>query len=146
MRLILLALLVAGLGASAFSLHAQTSAKKKSSATSSRRGSKTAKRAPARRDKGQKAPTTERVSEIQQALSKDGSFSGTPSGKWDDSTVAAMKKFQAGHGLNPSGKLDARTLQQLGLGSKTAGLGAPSTPVRISSSTGPQSDSVGDKQ
>ena len=87
-----------------------------------------------RRERGQKAPAPERISEIQQALAKDGSFAGTPNGKWDDSTVEAMKKFQAGHGLNPSGKLDARTLQKLGLGSQTAGVAAPMRPVATSTS------------
>jgi peptidoglycan hydrolase-like protein with peptidoglycan-binding domain len=86
-----------------------------------------------RRERGQKAPTPDRISEIQQALAKDGSFTGTPNGKWNDSTVEAMKKFQAGHGLNPSGKLDALTLQKLGLGSQTAGVAAPMPPVSSSS-------------
>jgi peptidoglycan hydrolase-like protein with peptidoglycan-binding domain len=85
-----------------------------------------------RREKGQKAPAPERISEIQQALAKDGSFAGTPSGKWDDSTVEAMKKFQSGHGLNPSGRLDAPTLQKLGLGSQTAGVAAPMPPIASS--------------
>lgn len=113
-----------------------THGKGSSKATSSRH-SKATKGTSSRRGSGQKAPTAERVSEIQGALAKDGSFSGAPNGKWDDSTVAAMKKFQAGHGLNPSGKLDARTLQQLGLGSQTAGVAAPTPRVRISSTTGP---------
>jgi hypothetical protein len=43
-----------------------------------------------------------------------------------------MRKFQAGHGLNPSGKLDAATLQKLGLGSQTAGVAAPVPPVATS--------------
>ena len=86
-----------------------------------------------RRERGQTAPAPERISEIQQALGKDGSFAGTPNGKWDDSTVGAMKKFQAGHGLNPSGKLDALTLQKLGLGSQTAGVAAPMPPLTTSS-------------
>jgi peptidoglycan hydrolase-like protein with peptidoglycan-binding domain len=81
-----------------------------------------------RRERGQKAPTPDRISEIQQALAKDGSFAGTPNGKWDNSSVEAIKKFQAGHGLNPSGKLDALTLQKLGLGSQTAGVAAPMPP------------------
>ena len=85
------------------------------------------------REKGQKAPAAERISEIQQALAKDGSFNGTPNGKWDDSTVEAMKRYQAGHGLNPSGKLDAPTLQKLGLGSQTAGVAAPMPPIASSS-------------
>src|SRR5712664_3137475 len=82
-----------------------------------------------RRERGQKAPAPERISEIQQALAKDGSFTGTPNGKWDDSTVEAMRKFQDVHGLNPSGKLDAKTLQKLGLGSQTAGVAAPLPPT-----------------
>jgi len=86
-----------------------------------------------RRERGQKTPTSDRISEIQQALAKDGSFTRTPNGKWDDSTVEALKKFQAGHGLNPSGKLDALTLQKLGLGSQTAGVAAPMPPVTSSS-------------
>jgi peptidoglycan hydrolase-like protein with peptidoglycan-binding domain len=91
-----------------------------------------------RRQQGQKAPAPERISEIQTALAKDGSFTGNPSGKWDASTVDAMKKFQESHGLNPSGKLDAKTLQKLGLGSQTAGLAPPMPPVSSSSlTTGP---------
>jgi len=86
-----------------------------------------------RRERGQKAPAPERISEIQTALAKDGSFGGKPNGKWDPSTVDAMKKFQEAHGLNPSGKLDAKTLQKLGLGSQTAGLAPPMPPVSSSS-------------
>src|SRR5438874_6970501 len=86
-----------------------------------------------RRERGQKTPTPERISEIQQALAKEGSFNGTPNGRWDDSTVEAMRKCQTGHGLNPSGKLDALTLHKLGLGSKTAGIAAPMPPVSSSS-------------
>jgi murein L,D-transpeptidase YcbB/YkuD len=97
------------------------------SGTSAKKGSsKTSKRS--RKQPGQKAPTSDRVIEIQSALAKDGSFQGSPSGKWDDDTTAAMRKFQAAHGLNPSGKLDAPTLQRLGLGSQTAGVAAPTPP------------------
>ena len=80
------------------------------------------------RKKGQQAPTSDRINEIQTALAKDGSFSGAPNGKWDDSTVSAVKKFQSRHGLNPTGRLDAPTLQKLGLGSTTTGVAAPQTP------------------
>jgi peptidoglycan hydrolase-like protein with peptidoglycan-binding domain len=149
-NLVLLSLLVAGLGLPVSFLQAATTtpqtSKKKASSTSTRgskttssRHGKTTKRASSR---GQQAPTAERVSAIQGALAKDGSFSGAPNGKWDDSTIAAMKKFQAGHGLNPSGKLDAKTLQQLGLGSQTAGVAPPTPPVRISSTGGPAPETV----
>jgi peptidoglycan hydrolase-like protein with peptidoglycan-binding domain len=74
------------------------------------------------------APTPERIVEIQEALAKKGALMGTPSGEWDDSTISAMKQFQTANGLNPTGKLDALTLQRLGLGSQTAGLAAPIAP------------------
>jgi len=45
-----------------------------------------------------------------------------------------MKKFQEDHGLSPTGKIDALTLNKLGLGSETAGKGAP---VPSASSTTP---------
>ena len=92
----------------------------------STRGAKSSRRS--HRVKGQAAPTPDRINEIQEALARHGAYTDTPSGKWDDSTTAAMKKFQATHGLNPSGKLDAPTLQRLGFGSETAGLGAPTPP------------------
>jgi peptidoglycan hydrolase-like protein with peptidoglycan-binding domain len=87
------------------------------------------------RQRGQKAPDAQRITQIQQALAKDGSFAGTPNGKWDVSTVEGMKKFQAAHGLNPSGKLDAKTLQQLGLGSDTAGIAPPLPPISSTAAT-----------
>jgi peptidoglycan hydrolase-like protein with peptidoglycan-binding domain len=96
-----------------------------------------------RRERGQKTPAPERISEIQAALAKDGSFDGKPSGKWDASTVDAMRKFQEAHGLNPSGKLDAKTLQKLGLGSQTAGVAPPMPQVSSSSlTTSPSSPTV----
>ena len=90
--------------------------------------SKTASRRK-RKPRGQDSPTPDRINEIQEALASKGAFSGTPTGKWDDSTVEAMKKFQSSHGLEPTGKLDAWTLQKLGLGSQTAGLAAPVAPA-----------------
>jgi peptidoglycan hydrolase-like protein with peptidoglycan-binding domain len=94
---------------------AQTSVKKK-------KASKKKSKATAR---GQKAPTPDRIREIQSALAREGTLDGQPTGKWDDATVNAMKKYQEDHGLNPSGKIDALTLDKLGLGSETAGKGAP---------------------
>jgi len=138
-HLALTLLVAAGMGVSASAVKAQGTPGAKSPASKpgakphhGKSSKKISRRAP-----GQKAPAPDRISEIQTALAKDGSFSGKPNGKWDPSTVDAMKKFQEAHGLNPSGKLDAKTLQKLGLGSQTAGLAAPMPPVSSSSlSTG----------
>ena len=163
-HLALTLLLAAALGVSATSAagRGQSAAKKpaaKKAAQSTKSGTSTAHKGTAkshgkskknsRRTKGQQAPTSDRISEIQQALAKDGSFSGEPTGKWDDSTVAAMKKFQEAHGLTPSGKLDAHTLQQLGLGSQITGVAAPMPPVSsssLSSSTSSQAAPQGAPQ
>jgi peptidoglycan hydrolase-like protein with peptidoglycan-binding domain len=114
------------------------SPKKKSSPSSSNKAHRAkSSRRSSRRERGQKAPAPDRISEIQQALAKDGSFVGAPNGKWDAATMDAMKKFQEAHGLNPSGKLDAKTLQHLGLGSQTAGVAPPLPPVSSSAVTSP---------
>jgi peptidoglycan hydrolase-like protein with peptidoglycan-binding domain len=134
-HLALMLLVAAGLGACAASAQAQSATQKKSSSSKSRNSShrtKSSKKSQ-RRERGQKAPTPDRISEIQQALAKDGSYTGKPSGKWDDSTMEATRKFQEAHGLNPTGKLDAKTLQQLGLGSQTAGVAPPMPPISSSS-------------
>jgi Putative peptidoglycan binding domain len=73
----------------------------------------------------QQAPQSDRIQEIQSALSRDGYYVGEPSGRMDESTLDAMRHFQEANGANPSGKLDASTLQKLGLGSDVAGLSAP---------------------
>jgi peptidoglycan hydrolase-like protein with peptidoglycan-binding domain len=101
------------------------SKKKKTTSSKSKKSAKT---------KGQTAPTSDRIREIQSALQKDGSYAGEPNGKWDVTSVEAMKKYQDKNGLNPSGKIDAVTLNKLRLGSDTAGKGAP-VPATSSSVT-----------
>ncbi|NDQ58184.1 MAG: peptidoglycan-binding protein [Acidipila sp.] len=81
------------------------------------------------RERAQHAPTPERISEVQAALAAQGHYSGQPTGKWDASTVEATKHYQQENGLPATGKLDARTLQKLGLGSQVAGVGAPHPPA-----------------
>ncbi len=129
--------LAAGLGVFANAATTDTPNSKPKTATSKTTGKSsqhsTKKVSSRHKDKGQLAPTPERISEIQQALAKNGSFSDAPNGKWDNSTVDAMKTFQSVHGLNPSGKLDARTLEKLGLGSQTAGIAEPVAPPNSSS-------------
>ncbi len=83
------------------------------------------KRRNSSRQSTQKAPTSDRITEIQSALARGGYLQGDPTGKWDSTTVAAMQKFQSSNGLESNGKLDALSLQKLGLGSDIAGVSAP---------------------
>lgn len=107
------------------SANAKASTKSTSAKSSKTSGKKSSR---SKKAKGQAAPTPERINEIQDALTKRGMLTDPASGKWDDSTVEAMKKFQSANHLNPTGKLDAPTLQKLGFGSETAGLAAPTPP------------------
>jgi peptidoglycan hydrolase-like protein with peptidoglycan-binding domain len=72
-----------------------------------------------------KAPSAGRTQEIQSALQRGGFYSGDPTGKWDASTQDSLRRFQAANGLPPTGKLDALSLQKMGLGSDVAGVSAP---------------------
>jgi peptidoglycan hydrolase-like protein with peptidoglycan-binding domain len=100
-----------------------------SSPASSKKNKSSKKSRRSRREPTQKAPTPERISEIQSSLARGGYYQGDPNGKWDSNTVAAMQKFQSANGLDPSGKLDATSLQKLGLGSGIAGVSAPKQPT-----------------
>src|SRR5580704_11737310 len=96
-----------------------------------------------RREPFQKAPTPQRISEIQSALAREGYYQGDPNGKWDGTTVAALQKFQSANNLDASGKLDASSLQRLGLGSSTAGLNPPTAPQHTTPTVGaPKSQSA----
>ncbi|HEY2646928.1 MAG TPA: peptidoglycan-binding domain-containing protein [Candidatus Acidoferrales bacterium] len=98
-----------------------SSAKKKSKTVPSKSKGKSKSKSV----KGQTAPSADRIKEIQTALQKDGSYQGEPNGKWDEATAEAMKKYQDKNGFSPTGKIDAGSLNKMGLGSETAGKGAP---------------------
>lgn len=103
----------------------QSSSSSASTAPNPTKKRSTRRRHRRRREPAQKAPTPDRIREIQSALSRNGYYQDEPTGKWDTHTVAAMRKFQDDNGLEPTGKLDALSLQKLGLGSDIAGVSAP---------------------
>src|SRR5579875_1738889 len=72
-----------------------------------------------------RGPSPERITQIQAALARGGYYKGDPTGKWDADTIAAVQKFQSSNNIDATGKLDAPTLQKLGLGSDIAGVAAP---------------------
>jgi len=119
-----------------------SSAQGTSSTTTANKKKSSKKHHGSKREPTQKAPTPERISEIQSALARGGYYQGNPNGKWDSNTISAMQKFQSDNGLSNSGKIDAPSLQKLGLGSGTAGVDAPkpvtpkpSTPAATSAPT-----------
>jgi hypothetical protein len=122
---------------SAGSAPSSGSATKSSSSKSASHKKKRHASTSSRRQPYQKAPTADRITEIQTALARGGYYQGDPSGKWDSTTVAAVEKFQSAHGIDSNGKLDAPTLQKLGLGSDIAGVSAPRPPAPPSASSSP---------
>jgi peptidoglycan hydrolase-like protein with peptidoglycan-binding domain len=78
---------------------------KRASATSKKSGHSTAIAMP-----------TERATEIQMALIKQGYLTGEPTGTWDAQTVSAMEKLQADNGWQSKITPDSRALIKLGLG------------------------------
>jgi Putative peptidoglycan binding domain len=66
--------------------------------------------------RGQQAIDPERVTQIQQALIREHYLTGAPSGDWDATTIAAMKKFQGDQGWQTKLMPDSRALKKLGLG------------------------------
>lgn len=73
------------------------------------------------RVRGQQAIQPERVTQIQQALINAHYMNGAPSGRWDDTTKAAMVKFQADNGWQTKITPDSRALVKLGLGEDYSG-------------------------
>jgi hypothetical protein len=69
----------------------------------------------ARKPRGQMAIDGERASQIQAALVREHYMNGA-SGKWDDSTQAAMRRYQADQGWQSKSIPDSRALIRLGLG------------------------------
>jgi len=87
-------------------------------ASASRGGSKAGAKLATWRNR-QTAPTPERYKEIQNALAVKGYLKPDDvTGKWDESSQDAMKKFQADQNLDASGKLNSLSLIALGLGPK----------------------------
>ena len=55
------------------------------------------------------------IRQVQQALQKDGFDSGRVDGRWGPETQSAVKQFQQSKQMQPTGKLDEKTVADLGL-------------------------------
>jgi hypothetical protein len=70
----------------------------------------------ARGPRGQQVIAPDRVTEIQQALIRAHYLSGEANGQWNETSKAAMQKYQADQGWQTKLLPDARALKKLGLG------------------------------
>ena len=68
------------------------------------------------RQRGQQKIDSSRTLEIQQALIREHYLSGDPSGKFDDATQQALRRYQAANRWQSKTVPDARALIKLGLG------------------------------
>ncbi|MEW6131269.1 MAG: peptidoglycan-binding domain-containing protein [Acidobacteriota bacterium] len=74
---------------------------------------------------------TERVAEIQSALIKNGYLQGEATGVYDETTKAAMKKYQVANNLQATGLPSAHALKRLGVGKR--GYSLSQVPVKTKS-------------
>ena len=93
----------------------------------------------------------ERIEEIQQALIREGYLASEPTGKWDDATRSAMRRYQDKNGFKATGLPEAKSLMKLGLGSHPlptdldpAIVGQASIQSPAPASTNPDSPSTSD--
>ncbi|HZS48641.1 MAG TPA: peptidoglycan-binding domain-containing protein [Blastocatellia bacterium] len=75
--------------------------------------------APPKPKPGAEIPSN-RVVEIQHALTSQGFYKGEENGTYDDATKTAMQSFQSAHGMKPTGLPTAQALKLLGLTKSTA--------------------------
>ncbi|HLY20368.1 MAG TPA: peptidoglycan-binding domain-containing protein [Bryobacteraceae bacterium] len=67
----------------------------------------------------QTQPTPERYKQFQEALIKKGYLQGEATGKWDEASADAMRRFQRDQNLEPTGKPNqSLSILALGLGPK----------------------------
>lgn len=61
-------------------------------------------------------PSSDRITEIQQALIREGYLKQEATGKWDGATRSAMSQYQQANGFASTGLPDSKSLMKLGLG------------------------------
>jgi len=121
-----LAVVVCGLLGLAVSAVAATTPAKKSATTASTTSAKSSNlkgkhsraktKGRSSKKRGQKAIDAERTQQIQAALIRERYMEGKPSGKWDDATQTALRRYQADQGWQSKTVPDSRALIKLGLG------------------------------
>jgi hypothetical protein len=88
----------------------------KAASKAARHGHHKGKRKASWKKKGQQSISSERATEIQQALIRQNYLTGEPTGVWDSRTQAALVKYQGDNGWQTKVVPDSRALIKLGLG------------------------------
>jgi hypothetical protein len=94
----------------------KTATKKHSAASLTAKGKRSRSKSKGGKKRGQQAIDSERTRQIQEALIREHYMEGQPSGNWDDTTQAALRRFQSDQGWQAKTVPDARALIKLGLG------------------------------
>jgi hypothetical protein len=89
---------------------------RKTSAVASSRSGKGKRSRSKRTARGQQKIDPQRAEEIQEALVREHYMTGEPTGKWDQSSEDALRRYQADHGWQSKTVPDSRALISLGLG------------------------------
>jgi hypothetical protein len=98
--------------------HASTStaAKKSSPHTTATKGKTSSSRRRKRSARGQQKIDSERAQSIQEALIREHYLTGEATGKWNQASEDAMRRYQGDHGWQTKTVPDSRALIKLGLG------------------------------
>lgn len=83
------------------------------------------------------AQSAEDIRDAQRALKTEGYYSGAETGRMDEETAGAIKRFQIRNGLTVNGELDAGTRAALGIGA-----GAPARETYATPAPRPDPDSA----
>jgi Putative peptidoglycan binding domain len=93
-----------------------SSTHRKSNSVASSHSSKGKRSKSKRTARGQQKIDPQRAQEIQEALVREHYMTGEPTGKWDQSSEDALRRYQADHGWQSKTVPDSRALISLGLG------------------------------
>lgn len=91
-------------------------AKKSSAHTASTKGKASSSRRKKRNARGQQKIDSERAQSIQEALIREHYLTGEATGKWNEASEEAMRRYQGDHGWQTKTVPDSRALIKLGLG------------------------------
>lgn len=86
------------------------------SSTTHKSTTKKSRRKKSTRVRGQQKIDSERATAIQQALIREHYLTGEATGKWNEASEEAMRRYQADHGWQSKVVPDSRALIKLGLG------------------------------